>query len=71
MKPSRFYQNAGPFGPVIPRPVRSTWTPTANPMLNATVGLNPRPTPQPTSATIAGRQGIGCCGDCAKDARRA
>jgi hypothetical protein len=70
---SKFYQNAGPFGPMLPSPLKSTWLPTSNPMLNTAVGLNPRPVvrPQPTTATIAGRANIGCCGGCSADYRRA
>ena len=70
---SRFFQSAGPFAPLVPRPVRATFQPTANPALNMVVGLNPRPQPKhyPTvSATIAGRPSIGCCSECAAEKRQ-
>jgi hypothetical protein len=79
---SRFYQNAGPFGPVNKGPYGFKFSPAANPYVNLVAGIhvdsvgrriNPIGGVFPArtaSATIAGRPHVGCCAECAADYRR-
>lgn len=77
-----FYQNAGAYGP-IGRSANTNFRPAANPWASLRAGFpaqsfQPRAVPTPrylvaartTSATIAGRLNVGCCGDCAADYRK-
>ncbi len=80
---SRFYQSAGPFGPVNKGPYGFKFAPAANPYVNLVAGIltdnvgrriNPIGgvmAPRAATATIAGRAHIGCCGSCAADYRKA
>lgn len=56
------------------------FAPSANPWVNVVAGFPPKSfvppstvlvRPVATTATIAGRAGIGCCGGCAHDFRKA
>lgn len=64
----KFYPTHGKIGPVF-KPVGVRFQKTANPYVMTNWQGPTLQVPSATTATVAGRAAIGCCGGCAKDHR--